>query len=203
MLSKLAKGAAFALMFGDNTMSTITLAVLAARAVEEVRAADSAADIIDSGAAGTAETLVAYLRGQGVDLATARDGNKVFDDACDALRAAYRSQYTNRVRRGVNMATAREVLDASADTRAKWADGSEYKKVWGKIQHFGRTKLQRVCDVIWPPAKSDDASATESKAKKAPTPDAILAGIDAWLATNPDPATMKNFFSQVAARRPK
>ena len=182
-------------------MSTITLALLSARAVDEVRAADNAADIIDTGAAGTADLLRQYLIGQGVDLDAARNNNKVFDDACDALRAAYRSQYCNRVRKGVNMVLAREVLDATAETRATWMDGSEQKKVWGKIQHFGRTKLQRVCDVIWPPAESDNTGG--NKTKKAPTPDTILANLDAFLASNPAPVLVATLFDQIAARRPK
>jgi hypothetical protein len=182
-------------------MNIVTLALLSARAVDEVRAADNAADIIDSGAAGTADMLRDYLLGQGVALDTARDKNKIFDDACDALRAAYRSQYCNRVRKGVNMVLAREVLDATAETRAAWTDGSEHKKVWGKIQAFGRTKLQRVCDVIWTPAPAESDGA--GKAKKAPTPDAILANLDAFLASNPAPVLVATLFDQIAARRPK
>jgi hypothetical protein len=182
-------------------MKIVTLALLSARAVEEVRAADDAADVIDSGAAGTAALLRDYLLGQGVALDTARDKNKIFDDACDALRAAYRSQYCNRVRKGVNMVTAREVLDASPEARAAWTDGSEQKKVWTKIQHFGRTKLQRVCDVIWTPAPAESDGA--AKAKKAPTPDTILANLDAFLASNPAPALIATLFDQIAARRPK
>ena len=182
-------------------MTTITLAALSARAVEEVQSADNAADVIDSGAAGTANLLRQYLLGQGVDISAPPTSNKIFDDACDALRAAYRSQYCNRVRKGVNMVMAREVLDATHETRAAWVDGSEQKKVWLKVQHFGRTKLQRVCAVIWPPVESDNAGA--DKAKKAPTPDTILANLDAFLASNPAPVLVATLFDQIAARRPK
>ena len=98
-------------------------------------------------------------------------------------------------------APAREVLDATHETRAAWVDGSEQKKVWLKIQHFGRTKLQRVCAVIWPPAESDNAGG--NKAKKAPTPDTILANLDAFLASNPAPVLVATLFDQIAARRPK
>jgi hypothetical protein len=182
-------------------MKIVTLALLSARAADEVRAADNAADIIDSGAAGTADMLRDYLLGQGVDISATPVKNKIFDDACDALRAAYRSQYCNRVRAGVNMVLAREVLDASAETRAAWVDGSEQKKIWSKIQHFGRTKLQRVCAVIWPPVESGEAGA--GKTKKAPTPDTILANLDAFLASNPAPALVATLFDQIATRRPK
>lgn len=180
-------------------MNKITLAVLAAHAVEQVKAEDRAADVLDGGAAGTAAMFHEYLVGQGLDLDTAK-GTKVFDDACDTLRAAYRSQYCNRPRKGVNMELARMVMDSTESQRAEWADESEEKRIWKKIQDFGRTKLQRVNQVLWP--KEDDA-AKSGKGKKAPTPDSILANIDAWLATKPDQALVNNFFDQVTKRRTK
>jgi hypothetical protein len=189
----------------------ITLAMLQARAVEQVQSDDlaeqvleSAEQTIESGAAGTAAMLAEYLTGQGVSIDTAPKGNKVFDDACEALRVGFRSQYCNRVRKiggeVVNTELARMVLDATPATREAWGKGSVEKKIWGAIQGFGRTKLQRVALVLWPKTSTDDAKG--DKAKKAPTPDTILANLDAFLASNPDAALVKNLFDQIAQRRP-
>lgn len=178
-------------------MVQVTLAMLGARAAEEIVQSDNAAAVIDGGAAGTADMLADYLRGQGIELDAAK-GNKVFEDACETLRVGYRSQYCNRPRKGVNMVLAREVLDATPATRAEWADDSEHKKIWGKIQHFGRTKLQRVCNVIWPVAESSDAT---KGGKKTPTPDAVLANLDAFIAEHgKDSILAKNLFDQIRAR---
>lgn len=188
----------------------ITLAMLQARAVEQVQSDDlaeqvleSAAQTIESGAAGTASMLAEYLTGQGVSIDTAPKGNKVFEDAAEALRVGFRSQYCNRVRKiggeVVNTELARMVLDATPATREAWSKDSTEKKIWGAIQGFGRTKLQRVALVLWPKTSTDDAT---KGAKKAPTPDTILANLDAFLASNPDAALVKNLFDQIAQRRP-
>ena len=180
-------------------MSKITLAILAAHAVEQVKAEDRAADVLDGGAAGTAAMFHEYLVGQGLDLDNAK-GTKVFDDACDTLRAAYRSQYCNRPRKGVNMELARMVMDSTETQRAEWVKDSEEKRVWGKIQDFGRTKLQRVNLILWP---KEDSEGGAGKGKKVQSPDTLIANIDAWLATNPPQALVNNFFDQVAKRRTK
>lgn len=183
-------------------MKKITLVMLQARAADEVVAKDAADQVIETGAAGTADMLRDYLIGHGLDLAEAR-GSKVFEDAAEAMRAAYRSKYCNRVRKiggeSVNMELARQVLDAPESVRDGWAKGSTEKKIWDAILAFGRTKLQRVCEIVWP-KESDDAKG--GKAKKAPTPDTILANLDAFLASNPDAALVKNLFDQIAQRRP-
>jgi hypothetical protein len=192
-------------------MTTITLAMLQARAVEQVQSDDlaeqvleSAEQTIESGAAGTAAMLRDYLIGQGVSIDTAPKGNKVFDDACEALRVGFRSQYCNRVRKiggvVVNTELARMVLDATETVREGWAKDSTEKKIWTAVLGFGRTKLQRVALVLWPKTSTDDA--TTKGAKKAPTPDAILANLDAFLASNPDAALVKNLFDQIMQRRP-
>lgn len=188
----------------------ITLAMLQARAVEQVQSDDlaeqvleSAEQTIESGAAGTASMLAEYLTGQGVSIDTAPKGNKVFEDAAEALRVGFRSQYCNRVRKiggeVVNLELARMVLDATPSVREAWGKDSTEKKIWGAIQGFGRTKLQRVALVLWPKTSTDDAT---KGAKKAPTPDAILANLDAFLASNPDAALVKNLFDQIMQRRP-
>lgn len=177
----------------------ITLLQLADIAANQVKAEDAAADIMEGGAAGTAEKFKEYLAGQGIDSDNAK-GTKIYDDACDTLRAAYRSQYCNRPRKGVNMELARTVLDSTETQRAGWVDGSEEKRVWGKIQDFGRTKLQRVNQILWP---KEDSAGESSKTKKAPSPDTILANLDAFLASNPPQALIDNLFDQFAKRRKK
>ena len=185
-------------------MSKITLAELTQHAIEQVIAEDYASDVLDTGAAGTATIFREYLAGQGLDLDSAK-GTKIFDDACDALRAAYRSQYCNRPRKGVNRELARMVLDATEAQRAEWLKDSEEKRVWGKIQDFGRTKLQRVNLILWPKESKDDSEsgAGKGKDKKAPSPDTILANLDAFLASNPPQALIDNLFDQIAKRRKK
>lgn len=188
-------------------MRQITLAMLGARAADEIVQSDRAADVIDGGAAETADMLRDYLLGQGLVINTTGGhtlkGNEVFENACEILRANYRAKYCNRVRKGVNMIVAREALDATPETRAAWADDSEHKKVWGKIQHFGRTKLQRVCNIIWPVEDDSKKGGKGAKDKSAPTPDTILANLDAFLASNPAPVLVATLFDQIAARRPK
>ena len=179
----------------------ITLAMLQARAVEQVQSDDlaeqvleSAQDTLASGAAGTAAMLAEYLTGQGVSIDTAPKGNKVFEDAVEALRVGFRSQYCNRVRKiggeVVNKELARIVIDAPPATREAWAEDSTERKIWKAVQGFGRTKLQRVALVLWPKKKTTDTTdgageageASETETKKAPTADAILANIDAFIA---------------------
>lgn len=192
-------------------MRQITLAMLGARAADEIVQGDRAADVIDGGAAETADMLRDYLLGQGLVINTigghTLKGNEVFENACEILRANYRAKYCNRVRRGVNMIVAREALDATPETRAAWTDDSEHKKVWLKIQHFGRTKLQRVCNIIWPPAKPDDDDAKKGAkggAKDKPaTADDVLAALKSFLSSNPAPVLVATLFDQIAAHRPK
>jgi len=181
----------------------ITLLQLADIAANQVKAEDAAADIMEGGAAGTAEKFKEYLAGQGLDLDSAK-GTKIFDDACDTLRAAYRSQYCNRPRRGINMELARMVMGSTEEQRAAWVKDSEEKRVWGKIQDFGRTKLQRVNLILWPKESkddSDDSASGSGKTKKAPSPDTILANLDAFLASNPAQALIDNLFDQIAKRK--
>ena len=197
-------------MLGESNMRQVTLAMLGARAADEIVQSDRAAEVIDGGAAETADMLRDYLLGQGLVINTTGGhtlkGNEVFENACEILRANYRAKYCNRVRKGVNMIVAREALDATPETRAAWADDSEHKKVWGKIQHFGRTKLQRVCNIIWPPVENDDDSKKGAKggAKDKPaTADDVLAALKSFLSSNPAPVLVATVFDQIAAHRPK
>jgi hypothetical protein len=196
---------------------TITLAMLQARAIEQVQSDDlaeqvleSAEQTIESGAAGTASMLAEYLTGQGISIDTAPKGNKVFDDACEALRVGFRSQYCNRVRKiggvVVNTELARMVLDATETVREGWAKDSTEKKLWTAVLGFGRTKLQRVALVLWPKKKTTDTAngadkAGETETKKAPTADAILANLDAFIAEHgKDSVLTKNLRDQLNAR---
>jgi hypothetical protein len=186
-----------------NTTNPITLAMLQARAVEQAQADDNAETVLETGAAGTAVMLADYLTAAGIKFDTkAPKGNPVFENACEALRVGFRSQYCNKPRhtgnkknrQPVNMELARMVLDATEQTRESWAKDSTERKIWDAILAFGRTKLQRVTLKLWPKVESSgasttgtagetgEASETETETKKAPTADAILANVDAFIA---------------------
>ena len=199
---------------------TITLEMLQARAVEQVQSDDTAETLLDSGAAGTAAMFGEYLLSQGVDLSdTAPKGNKVYEIAAETLRVAFRSQYCNKPRftgnkakrKPVNMVLAREVLDAKPEDRETWAKDSEQRKIWDAICGFGRTKLQRVSLVLWPKIETGDTAtaeageesteSTETQVKEAPTADAILANIDAFIAKHgKDSMLSKNLRDQINLR---
>jgi len=188
----------------DNTTNPISLAMLQARAVEQAQADDNAETMLEMGAAGTAAMLADYLTAGGIKFDTgAPKGNLVFENACEALRVGFRSQYCNKPRhtgnkknrKPVNMELARMVLDSTEQTREGWAADSTERKIWDAVLSFGRTKLQRVTLKLWPKTESSEASATdatgetgeasatetETETKKAPTADAILANIDAFI----------------------
>jgi hypothetical protein len=190
------------------TKQLITLAVLTSCAADEVRATDKAESVIESGAKGTAEKLATYLEAQGLSLDKAK-GTETFDMACEALKVGYRSQFPNRVRftgkgdkrKAINMELAKMVLDAPDTERVNWHKDSEQKKIWDAMLAFARTKLQRVLIEVFGKAESDGANG--GKAKKAPTPDAILAALDAFLESKPAEDLVNNLFDQIATRRKK
>lgn len=184
-----------------NTTNPISLAMLQARAVEQAQADDNAETVLEMGAAGTATMLADYLTAGGIKFDTkAPKGNLVFENACEALRVGFRSQYCNKPRHTgnkknrepVNMELARMVLDATEQTREGWAKDSTERKIWDAILAFGRTKLQRVTLKLWPKTESsatdgageagEAGEASEAETKKAPTADAILANVDAFIA---------------------
>lgn len=190
-----------------STKEAVTLAMLQAQAAEQVKAEDTATDMLHAGAAGTAEMLKSYLIGQGLDIERAK-GTETLANACDALKAGFRSQYCNRQRytgskaerKPVNMELARMVLDSTEQVRANWQKDSTEKKIWDAILADARNKLNRVTEIIWP----KESSGSESGKKKAPTADSILANIDAFLEANKgNSALVNNFFDQVMARRKK
>jgi len=175
--------------------------MLQARAVEQAQADDNAETVLEMGAAGTATMLADYLTAGGIKFDTkAPKGNLVFENACEALRVGFRSQYCNKPRHTgnkknrepVNMELARMVLDATEQTREGWAKDSTERKIWDAILAFGRTKLQRVTLKLWPKTESsatdgageagEAGEASEAETKKAPTADAILANVDAFIA---------------------
>lgn len=197
----------------------VTLAMLQQRAIDQVKNDDNAQSILDSGAAGTAAMLGEYLMAQSLDIAEAPKTSKVFEDACEVLRAGYRSQYcykqrhvgNKKNRRPVNMELAAMVLDSTEQTREGWAKDSTERQIWDSILGFGRTKLQRVLQILWPKTtttgsagfaettETNDAAATTEKAT--PTADAVLANLDAFLAKHgKDSAIAKTLREQINLR---
>ena len=121
------------------------------------------------------------------------------------LRAVYldSQRYTGRDRSGVvNMVMARAVANMTESEREKLAKDSPERKAWDAMLAYCRNIWRDIADLAYP--KQDNANADgAAKTKKAPTPDTILANLDAFLASNPDPAIVNTLFDQIAKRRTK
>ena len=117
------------------------------------------------------------------------------------LRAVYLDspRFVGRDRKTpVNMVMARAVANMTESEREKLAKDSAERKAWDAMLAYCRNIWRDIADLAYP--KPETGGASTKSEKKAPTPDAILAGIDAWLATNPDQALVNNFFDQVSKR---
>jgi hypothetical protein len=71
---------------------------------------------------------------------------------------------------------------------------------------YCRNIWRDIADAAFPKAdkadKADGEGNAKGKAKATPTPDTILANLDAFLADNPAPALVANLFDQIVKRRP-
>ena len=185
-------------------MEKITLAYITTLAASLADADDTHAQAVEDGLRTLATALVQYIPSSDKP----RDSAE-FKAAADGVKAVFRGKYLNRQRhtgkgadrRPVNMAMAKMVSDMPEADREKLAKDAPERKVWDAILAYARLNWKRVADIAFPVA-TDSAGSTE-KAKKAPTPDAILAALDAFLESNPAPALVANLFDQFAARRPK
>lgn len=120
------------------------------------------------------------------------------------LRAVYldSQRYIGRDRKTpVNMVMARAVANMTESEREKLAKDSAERKAWDAMLAYCRNIWRDIADLAYP--KEDASGAVESSKKKVPTPDTILANLDAFLASNPDPAIVNTLFDQIAKRRTK
>jgi len=152
------------------------------------------------------DTLCAYVPADSIaprdtiEFKTAADSIKV------ALREVYiqRPRFTGRDRSApVNMVMAQTVLNMTAEQREALPKDGEERKVWDAMLAYCRNIWRDIADAAFPKSdKVDGEGAAKGKTKTAPTPDTILANLDAFLASNPAPALVAILFDQIAKRRP-
>lgn len=182
----------------------VTLAYITTLAASLADADDSHAEAVEDGLRTLARALVEYVPSSDKP----RDSAE-FKEAAEGVKVVFRSKYLNRQRytgkgadrHPVNMAMAKIISDMPEADREKLAKDALERKVWEGILAYARQNWKRIADIAFP-VPTDSAASTE-KTKKAPTPDAILAALDAFLESNPAPALVANLFDQFAARRPK
>lgn len=145
-----------------------------------------------------------------VDAANPRDTAE-FKAAADSVKVALRQVYVKAPRfkgrdrsEPVNMVMVKNVLDMTDAAREALPKDCEERKAWDAMLTYCRNIWRDIADAAFPKSDATDAAKAEKK-KKAPTADAILANIDAFLNANPAPAPIlvANLFDQIAARRPK
>lgn len=186
----------------------ITLVQLVASAEQYADAQDNAAAQVETGLAGVAADLKGYVP----ESDNPRESVE-FKTAAEAVKVAFRRKYAARqrvttveqegrkVKVPVNMDLARSVVNATDETRAAWAKDSEQKKVWDLALAYARMNWARIADAAFGKASPGSDSAGTSKGKKAPTPDAILANIDAFLAEHGKASPLaKTLADQIRAR---
>ena len=153
------------------------------------------------------DTLRAYVP---ADAIAPRDTIE-FKTAADSIKVALREVYIQRPRftgrdrsAPVNMVMAQTVLNMTAEQREALPKDGEERKVWDAMLAYCRNIWRDIADAAFPKSDKVDSEGTAKadKAKSAPTPDTILANLDAFLASNPAPALVAILFDQIAKRRP-
>jgi hypothetical protein len=142
-----------------------------------------------------------------VDAAAPRETAE-FKAAADSIKVALRQVYVKRARfigrdraTPVNMKLAEAVLNMSDAQREALPKDCDERKIWDAMLTYCRNIWRDIADAAFPKPTTGKPKADATK--KAPTPDAILAALDAFLASDPAPALVANLFDQFAARRPK
>jgi hypothetical protein len=169
----------------QNDANTVTLAERVAVAVDALRA---------------------YVPAESM---TPRDTAE-FKNAADTIKVALREVYIQRARftgrdrsAPVNMVMAENVLKMTAEQREALPKDGEERKVWDATLAYCRNIWRDIADAAFPKSDKVDSEGTaKGKTKAAPTPDTILANLDAFLASNPAPALVAILFDQIAKRRP-
>ena len=182
-----------------TTLHTVQAAII--NYADQTDAADMAVAEVKAKAVAS---LKSYIPEGAVDPRQTAEFKAAGDSVKVALRSIYakRQRFTGRDRSGeVNMRLARSLLDMTDADREALPKDSEAKKIWSAMLTYCRGIWADVADEAFPKPKAEKSET--DKAKKAPTPDAILANLDAFLASNPAPALVSNLFDQIATRRPK
>lgn len=183
-----------------TTLHTVQAAII--NYADQTDAADMAVAEVKAKAV---ESLKSYIPEGAADPRQTAEFKAVGDSVKVALRQVYakRQRFTGRDRTGlVNKALVKSLLDMPDAEREALPKDSEGRKVWTAMLTYCRGIWADVADAAYP--KTDDTGSTgKAKAKKAPTPDAILANLDAFLASNPAPTLVANLFDQIMSRRPK
>lgn len=164
-------------------------------------------DTNDETLAKRVEVAVAKLLGYVPAGATSPRDTTEFKTASNSVKVALRSVYLERQRykgrdrsEPVNMAMVKAVMNMTAEDREKLPKDAPERAAWDAMLAYCRNIWRDIADIAFP--KADDASAKPGKGKKTPTPDTILANLDAFLASNPAPMLVANLFDQIAKRRP-
>jgi len=165
------------------------------------KAEDTAEGIVSDGLKTAGASLKEYVG----DVANPRESEH-FKAAGDAVKLALRTVYISKQRHfgrdraePVNMAMVKNLLNMSDAEREKLDKDSPEKKAWGTMLAYSRKIWSRIADEAFPkPAKEGDSA---NGSKKAPTADAILANVDAFLAKHGKESTLaKNLADQIRAR---
>ena len=182
-------------------MSSMKLVV--ATACDYAKVQDAAEDMVSDGLKTAAKSLKAYIP----EDATNPRETEQFKSAGDAVKLALRTVYVSKQRytgrdrsQPVNTAMLKSLLDMPDVEREKLDKDSPEKKAWIAMLADCRKVWSRIADEAFPKPAKEGEGANGSK-KAAPTADAILANVDAFLAKHGKESTLaKNLADQIRAR---
>lgn len=179
-----------------------SMKIVIADACEYAKTQDAAEDMVSDGLKTAARSLKAYVPEDALNPRETEQFKSAGEAVKLALRAVYASKqrYTGRDRSTpVNTAMLKTLLDMPDAEREKLAKDSPEKKAWTAMLADCRKVWSRIADEAFPKPVSED-SANGSK-KAAPSADAILANVDAFLAKHgKDSILAKNLADQIRAR---
>jgi len=164
------------------------------------KAEDTAEGIVSDGLKTAGASLKEYVG----DATNPRESEH-FKAAGDAVKLALRAVYISKQRHfgrdrsePVNMAMVKNLLNMADAEREKLDKDSPEKKAWGAMLAYSRKIWSRIANEAFPKPESESGA---NGSKKAPTADAILANVDAFLAKHGKESTLaKNLADQIRAR---
>ena len=178
-----------------------SMKIVIADACEYAKTQDAAEDMVSDGLKTAARSLKAYVPEDALNPRETEQFKSAGEAVKLALRAVYASKqrYTGRDRSTpVNTAMLKTLLDMPDAEREKLAKDSPEKKAWTAMLADCRKVWSRIADEAFPKPESESGA---NGSKKAPTADAILANVDAFLAKHgKDSILAKNLADQIRAR---